>query len=94
MTGNVNDERNAMMKYEKHGIEMEHAGEDPFGDDIWFCEQCSADEEYYEWHNDAYQQDHPEEYTNDDDLEVIDLDHEYRRLRGDYMDYGFGDENL
>lgn len=50
------------MKCEVHGIDMEYAGENPFGVDIWFCEQCHAEEEYYEWHNDAYQQDHPEEY--------------------------------
>ncbi len=24
---------------------MEYTGEDPFGDDIWFCEGCHAEEE-------------------------------------------------
>lgn len=33
------------MKCTIHGIEMEYAGEDPFGGDIWFCENCHAEEE-------------------------------------------------
>lgn len=58
------------MKCEIHGIEMEYAGEDAYGEDIWFCQTCADDFDYYEMHNDAYQQDHPEKYPElweDDD---------------------------
>lgn len=34
------------MRCEIHGKEMEYVGEDPFGGDIWRCEQCYWDEEY------------------------------------------------
>ena len=34
------------MKCPVHGIEMEYAGETPFGDDQWHCELCFAAEEY------------------------------------------------
>jgi glutaredoxin len=33
------------MKCTTHGIEMEYAGENPFGADVWFCEYCQAEEE-------------------------------------------------
>lgn len=33
------------MKCAIHGTEMEYAGETPFGEDIWFCEACHAEEE-------------------------------------------------
>lgn len=55
------------MKCEIHGTEMHYAGENPFGGDIWVCELCEDEEEYEVWHNDAYQQDHPEEFTELDD---------------------------
>lgn len=50
------------MKCEVHEIEMEYAGEDPFGGDVWFCQMCADEEDYYVWHNDAWQQDHSERF--------------------------------
>lgn len=34
------------MKCTIHGIDMEYAGENPFGGDIWVCDACIAAEEY------------------------------------------------
>lgn len=34
------------MKCEIHRVEMEYKGESPFGDDLWFCQICSDEEEY------------------------------------------------
>lgn len=33
------------MKCKIHGIEMEYIGESPFGDDLWHCEACHAEQE-------------------------------------------------
>lgn len=42
------------MKCPIHGIEMEYAGETPFGDDIWYCENCHAEEEAQFEYEDLY----------------------------------------
>lgn len=30
-----------------HKCDMEYTGESPFGDDLWYCERCNAEEEAY-----------------------------------------------
>lgn len=59
------------MKCTIHGNEMEYMGDNGFGEDVWYCDDCNAEEEY---EFQRITEPDIEDYMDDDPPELIAYD--------------------
>jgi hypothetical protein len=80
------------MKCTLHSIEMEYAGENPFGGDIWYCEACHVAEEAE--FSRTSEDDYPDYEDNDPVLESARLSAEahLEQVAGDLDDSAYANE--